>query len=232
MDGSPQFQPITEEDIAYFLVNTPDFFERHAGLLAGVQLCSPHGGRAISLPERQADLLRRKIHDLELGLADLLRASWDNAGIVSRLQVWTADLLRARSVLELPALVESGLKSQFGLPQVVLRLWDLAPGFDALDQAQDVGVSGRAWAAALTRPYCGLNQGQEVLAWLARPEAAASVALLALRQAADQPVFGLLVLASHDPQRFQASMATDFLHQIGEIAGAALSRLLPDNSPP
>ncbi len=225
-----QSQPITEDDIAHFLVSTPSFFERQAALLASVQLTSPHSHRAISLQERQAELLRRKINDLERGLADLLRASRDNAGIAQRLQVWTAGLLRARSAQELPALVESGLKTHFDLPQVTLRLWDLAPGRE-FAQTQDVGASGRAWAAALERPYCGPSQGQEALAWLDEPEAAASVALLALRPAAGQPVFGLLVLASQDPQRFQASMATDFLHQIGEIAGAALSRLLPDNSP-
>ena len=41
--------PITEDDIANYLVHTPDFFERHAALLATVQLSSPHNQRAISL---------------------------------------------------------------------------------------------------------------------------------------------------------------------------------------
>ena len=31
-----QPQPITEEDIAQFLIHTPDFFERHADLLGAV----------------------------------------------------------------------------------------------------------------------------------------------------------------------------------------------------
>ena len=44
---------------------------------------------------------------------------------------------------------------------------------------------------------------------------------------ADAPPFGLLVLASDDPQRFQPSMGTDFLRHLAELAGAALSRLLP-----
>jgi len=38
-------------------------------------------------------------------------------------------------------------------------------------------------------------------------------------------VFGLLVLGSPDPDRFTTSMGTAFLERIGEIAGAALSRL-------
>ena len=37
----------------------------------------------------------------------------------------------------------------------------------------------------------------------------------------------MLVLASPDPTRFQSEMGTDFLAQIGDLAGAALTRLLP-----
>ena len=85
MDSRPQFQPITEDDIAHFLANTPGFFERHAGLLASVQLTSPHSHRAISLQERQAELLRRKIRDLELRAAGMLRLGHDNGAIAERL---------------------------------------------------------------------------------------------------------------------------------------------------
>ncbi len=49
--------PITEDDIANFLVNTPDFFDRHAQLLSTVRIVNPHGQRAVSLQERQADML-------------------------------------------------------------------------------------------------------------------------------------------------------------------------------
>ena len=37
--------------------------------------------------------------------------------------------------------------------------------------------------------------------------------------------FGMLVLASPDPQRFESGLATDFLERIAELASAALSRL-------
>lgn len=232
MDSRPQFQPITEDDIAHFLANTPGFFERHAGLLASVQLTSPHSHRAISLQERQAELLRRKIRDLELRAAGMLRLGHDNGAIAERLLGWALALLRVNSARELPALVEAGLRQHFDLPQVALRLWGLAPAHADLDQAHGAGEPVRAWADALQRPYCGPGAGQEAIAWLDQPEAAASVALLALRPEPGAKAFGLLVLASPDPQRFQLSMETDFLRQLGELAGAALSRLLPDNSPP
>jgi hypothetical protein len=52
-----------------------------------------------------------------------------------------------------------------------------------------------------------------------------SIALIPLRAGADgRPAFGMLVLASPDPQRFQAGMATDFLERIAELAsGRALA---------
>ncbi|MGP1682565.1 MAG: DUF484 family protein, partial [Giesbergeria sp.] len=45
MSNSAQ-SPITEDDIAQFLANTPEFFERHAEVLASVQIASAHGQRA------------------------------------------------------------------------------------------------------------------------------------------------------------------------------------------
>lgn len=230
MDSRAQFQPqpITEDDIAHFLASTPGFFERYAGLLASVQLGSPHSGRAISLQERQVELLRRKIHDLELRLAAMLRLGRDNVGIADKLLGLFQVLLSARSQQDLPGLLLSELERRFQLPQVALRLWDLAPEFADLDQASAALAAATSSAAALPdRLYCGPQAGQAALAWLAQPEAAQSVALLPLRAVADASPFGLLVLASDDPQRFQPSMDTDFLRHLAELAGAALSRLLP-----
>ena len=55
----------------------------------------------------------------------------------------------------------------------------------------------------------------------------ASLALVPLRRAPAEQAFGLLVLGSPDPTRYSADMATDFLARLGEVAGAALARLLP-----
>ncbi len=73
--------PITEDDIANFLANTPDFFERHAELLATVQLSSGHGGRAVSLQERQAGMLRDKIKALESKMVDMIRHGQETSAL-------------------------------------------------------------------------------------------------------------------------------------------------------
>ena len=56
-----------------------------------------------------------------------------------------------------------------------------------------------------------------------------SIAMIPLRDGTSPIAFGLLVLASPDPTRYTADMGTEFLNRIGEIASAALSRLLPAN---
>ncbi len=67
-----------------------------------------------------------------------------------------------------------------------------------------------------------------MLEWLDEPSGIQSVALVPLRNAASAPAFGLLVLASPDPQRFTNGMGTDFLERIAELASAALGRLRRD----
>ena len=77
--------PITEDDIAQFLTNTPGFFERHAEVLASVQITSPHGTRAVSLQERQAEMLREKIKVLELRLMEMMRHGNENMLIADKI---------------------------------------------------------------------------------------------------------------------------------------------------
>ena len=78
-------QGITENDIAEFLANTPGFFERHAELLGTVQLTSPHGQRAVSLQERQMEMLREKIKGLEMKIIEMIRNGQDNLAITDKL---------------------------------------------------------------------------------------------------------------------------------------------------
>ena len=223
----PTIPPITEDDIANYLANTPDFFERHAGVLASVQLSSPHGQRAVSLQERQAEMLREKIKGLELRSADMIRHGQENSAIADRLHRWTRELLLTRDAQALPLVAASEMAVQFNVPQVAVKLWDVAPEFAAQPYAQGASDDVRAFAASLPRPYCGANPGLEAASWLVDPGAVASLALIPLRDAGSPEAFGLLVLGSSDPHRFATDMGTEFLERMGELTGAALSRLRP-----
>ncbi|MBA3057827.1 MAG: DUF484 family protein [Gammaproteobacteria bacterium] len=225
---TPFTNPITEDDIANYLANTPDFFERHAELLAAVQLNSPHSNRAVSLQERQAQMLREKIKMLEHRLMDMMRNGHDNLLLTDKLLQWARSLFLATDPLALPGEIATEIQDQFAVPQVGIKVWDVAPPFAQADFAQGVSDDAKLFASSLSEPFCGVNTGFEVVSWLADPQAAASLAILPLRSGplgSTAPAFGLLVLASPDAQRYNSTMGTDLLARIAELASAALSKL-------
>ena len=217
--------PITEDDIADFLLNTPDFFGRHAELLSAVQLTSPHGNRAVSLQERQAEMLREKIKTLELRVMDMIRHGNENMIIADRLQRWARSLFLTAAPRELPQTMVDELQAQFMVPQVAVKVWGVNEAYQDEPFAQGVSNDVKSLASSLMAPYCGVNAGFEAVGWLPEPSAVASVALIALRTGAAPQAFGLMVLASPDSQRFHAGMGTDFLERMAELGSAALSRL-------
>jgi uncharacterized protein YigA (DUF484 family) len=230
---------ITETDIANYLANTPAFFERNADLLASIQLTSPHGQRAVSLQQRQMEMLRDKIKGLEQKIMEMIRHGQENVAIADRLHRFTRAILLADNPAELPEVLLGSLQHEFMIPQAALRLWGADPAFAALGFTQGASDDIRSFARSLSAPYCGLNAGFEPVGWLGDAASVMSVALIPLRSGDDQgiagtggrvgaaEVVGLLVLGSPDPTRYSVEMGTEFLTRIGEVASAGLTRLLP-----
>ena len=232
--NNADMNPITEDDIANFLVNTPDFFERHAELLSSVKLTSPHSHRAVSLQERQAEMMREKIRVLELRMMDMMRHGTENEVLIERMQRWMKTLLMTNNARDLPHTMADHIQHDFMVPQVAIKVWGVSEDFQIEPFAQGVTDSIKEFAASLATPYVGINQHFDAVQWLAEPESAQSVAIIALRAtrpedtpqtAAAQPVIGLLVLASPDPQRYYEGMGTTIIERIGDLASAALSHL-------
>lgn len=224
----PITNPITEDDIANYLANTPDFFERHAELLAAVELTSPHSQRAVSLQERQATMLREKIKALELRVMDMMRNGNENVIVSNKLLQWARTLFLVTDPWALPSQMVEELVGQFSIPQAGIKVWDVMPAFAQSDFALGVSENAKVFASSLMEPFCGVNTGFEAVNWLPDPQAATSLAILPLRMglvSSTTPAFGMLVLASPDAQRFTNTMATDFLARISELASASLSRL-------
>ena len=208
-----------------FLLNTPDFFGRHAELLSAVLLTSPHGNRAVSLQERQAEMLREKIKLLEHRIMDMIRHGNENMIISDRLQRWARSLFLTASPQALPQAMAEGLQEEFMVPQVAVKVWGVAEAFAGEPFAVGVSDDVKILASSLMAPYVGANAGFEAVGWLPDASRVASVALIALRNGTEPQAFGLMVLASPDSQRFHAGMGTDFLERMAELGSAALSRL-------
>ena len=221
--ASAGVQGITEHDIAQYLANNPGFFERHAELLATVQLTSPHGQRAVSLQERQMEMLRERNKGLEHKIMDMVRNSQDNVALFDRLHRYTRSALVVLDAAAMPAHLLQSLQHEFLIPQVALRLWGL-PGQHADEpHAQPVTDDVKSFTGSLALPYCGLNSGFEAGEWLEQPETIQSLAMIPLHHG--EHSFGLLVLGSPDATRYTATMGTEFLVRVSEITSAALARL-------
>jgi hypothetical protein len=148
--------------------------------------------------------------------------------ISDRVHRWARSLLLVQSTRALPATLVAEMQSQFMVPQVALKVWDVDARYADEPFAQGVSEDAKSFASSLTQPYCGLVSPIEAVSWLDDAATAMSIALIPLRPGAvtgPAPAFGMLVLASPDPQRFAAGMGTDFLERIAEMAAASLARL-------
>ena len=227
-----QHTDLTDADVADYLRAQPGFFDRESRLLADIRLYSQHGDRAVSLAERQAELLRERIQHLDaalLGHIDLIDRfkvnAMQNASIAQRLNVWVRDVLLTTDDAAIPSAIVGGLRAHFSHLQAAIKVWGASARFGNEEFVQGASADVQAFTKSLGEPYCGVNNGFEAISWLEEPQRAQSVAMIALRSGAAGEVMGLLLLASSDVKRFSPDMATDFLHQIGDLSSAALSRL-------
>jgi len=220
--------PLDANAVAQYLIDHPQFFQEHAGLLGEVKLSSPLTGRAVSLQERQMEVMRDKFRALELRLSELSRRAEENAGIANRFHAWTQALLVSKGGAAMARDLADGLRTHFIVPQVTLRLWNVAPEHAGEWFAQGVSDDARIFANSLRAPYCGPNNDFEAVRWL---DDAESIRSTDIRPSTVAPwcrapaSFGLLVLGSPDPARFTTAMSTDFLVHIAATSTTALAPL-------
>ena len=211
--------------VALFLQEYPDFFEHNPELIAGLKLTTALGGRTVSLQERQVEVLRDKIRQLELKLAALTRNAGSNDVIMSNVHQWILRLLSDDASNDLPASLLDAMRESFQVPAATLRLWDVKAAFaDAWFLVDD--EEARTFADHHATPVCGSAAGQPGVLWLDDATSMQSAALVPLRKPGSEHSFGLMVLGSPDPQRFSVELATDLLARIGEIASAQLQQLV------
>lgn len=218
---------LDEHSVAAWLSEHADFFSRRPDVLSMMRLPSPHDGKALSLQDRQIEILRERLRQMERKLGEWVHIGRDNEAITQKLLHWVRGLLAAERVEQLPGIVVHAMRTEFAVPLIALRLWRvdarrLSPEW--CDPQPD-GLIDRVDQMML--PYCGPSADQAFRAWLPSGGVdARSLALIPLRRGIEPASFGLLVLGSGDPDRFGPTMGTAFLERIAEIASAALGRLV------
>ena len=209
--------------VAEYLKKNPAFFEDYADVVAQIFVPHPHGGHAIPIAERQMLALRDKVYELEQQLRELIRNGAENDVIGEKLHRSTLALFAAPDLETTLAVLSHSLREDFAVPQVAIRLWPGPHSGSALPELAEPSAAMREYAERLRAPYCGPEAAHESREWFVGVDAPQSFAFLPLRT---EKTFGVLALASADPQRFHAGIGTAYLLRLAELASVAIARFL------
>lgn len=201
--------------VAEYLSCHPDFFNLFPDLLTTLNITHPHGTHAISITERQVLSMRDKVQMLEGKLAELILFGEENDSISEKMHKLTLDIIRATDLPAMFAALDRHLKEGFAVPHHAVRIWNTPeqPVSDALKNEVD----------AQLHPSCGTLRHEEAKEWFG--EAAAHLKSFAAIPLRGEHTVRLLVLASEDAKRFYPEMGTLYLDRLGQLVGAALTRL-------
>jgi uncharacterized protein YigA (DUF484 family) len=219
---------ITEADVAAYLQTHAEFFDTHPELLAELKL-RHRSGNAISLIERQVEVLRQQKRELDDKLRNLIQIARENDSLNKRLQKMTLSLMETNSFNEVIAIVQDALHHDFSADKVVIRLFrkpleEIAYGNVGHIERHDSELTPFDRFLDSRKPVCGqLNKEQSSYLFGDDAGNIRSAALVAL---CDSGCFGMLAIGSEDPKRFHAAMGTLFLTYMGELIGHSMSQYL------
>lgn len=220
---------LPDDSVVDYLLSHPEFFESHAELLSKLKIPHPTG-TAVSLIERQVEVLRQQHRQLERKLVDLIEVARANDTLIERIHRLAVALLEAGGLPERLYALQEELRERFGADEVSIFLFHadkqdvdagparwLAPDDAGLDQFREFLKTGKSHVGRLRPPQLEFLFGDQA-------ERIASAALVPL---GDKGKLGLLAVGSHDLERFSPTLGTAFLTRISELVSAALHPLMP-----
>lgn len=211
--------PDSPSSVAEYLRKHREFFVEHPELLTDLMI--PHQtGKAVSLVEKQVELLREENRELKAKFRELVAIARDNEELSRRMHKLTLQLVEAPSIERVLDGLYENLRDDFAADHVVLRIF-AAPAGAARDRAEFVGADSvlrSVFTDALQqrKPVCGrLKRSQQEALFGDDGDQFGSAAVL--------PLFGkhwdgILVIASSDPRRYHPEMGIDLLAHLGDIS--------------
>jgi len=223
-------QLATDLELISLIRENADILQRHPELLVVLEV--PHEtGKAVSLIERQVGVLREKIQQQDDRLYELMDVARDNERLAQSRHGLALNLLSSHDLDDVVSTVLDVLSNQLAADFAVVKLFsndqqriDESSGLfvDATDDALN------AFKTMLEHKntVCGkATKEQKDFLFGDIADSIKSVAIIPLVAGAN---LGLIGLGSNDINRFNPSMGTDFLAQIGELISASLAVQLED----
>ena len=208
-----------------YLRQHPDFFTQHEELLAELRI--PHAsGQAVSLVERQVQVLRDQLDSCTSRLKELITIARENEILADKMHELTLSLLDTSTFEEMLTVLQDELFDHFQADAVELRLFSSGE----LDNLNDDSSPEKQQATHKlkefldnARPVCGiLDRHQLEFIFGALAESIQSTAIVPIKS---NDSCGILAIGSRSAERFDASKGTIFLTRLGEIINRNLEKV-------
>ena len=214
------------EQVASYLASHPEFFDNQAELVAGLRL-SHASGTAVSLVERQIQVLREQNETLKARLLELVDVARDNDRLSDRVHSMTLDLLATDTEPALIDTLEDRLRNEFNADAISLFLTHIDDTLQRETSVSKLEVDDAVKTLfkpvfSENKPQCGrLREDQTAFLFREQAPAIESAAVIPLGHNAE---IGLLAIGSREVKRFNNGMGTLFLTHLGELLLALLKQ--------
>jgi uncharacterized protein len=207
------------------LRENPGILNRHPELLTILEVSHQSGG-AVSLIERQVTMLRSQLREQEKRMLELMDVARDNERLSDIRHRLAVDLFSAHDTDDVISTVLDTFKTELSADHAVVKLF--SNDKELIEQSAGLFVDGAAEALMAFKTMlqhkntiCGRSTAeQKEYLFAEKAEEIKSVAVIPLVSGAN---LGLIGLGSNDIKRFNSSMGTEFLSQIGELVSASLA---------
>jgi len=218
-------QLATDLQLISLLRDNPDILNRHPELIAVLEV-THQSGSAVSLIERQVEVLRQQIQTQDNRLCELMDVARDNVRLAETCHRLAVDLLATHDVDDVISIVLDTFKTELSADHAVVKLFSEDIALIEQSAGLFVDTNDEALNAFKTmlqhkNTVCGKSTNeQKAYLFEDKAEKIKSVAIIPLVAGAN---LGLIGLGADNAQRFKSSMGTDFLSQVGELISASLA---------
>jgi uncharacterized protein len=215
---------LNEEQVVAYLKAHPNLLIDHPQLLETLEVVHSSGS-AVSLIERQVELLRGKNQRLEARLNRLIETARENEARAESVLRLARTLIRAPSLAAIVAGLRSSMRDDFDVDEVFIGL--NAGGYkrhdiDGIVPVEPGGAIARAYDNFIRTRLIECGPVSEERAKLLFPRAEQPVLSAAVVPLEKDKNLGMMALGSRDAERFQPRQGKLFLEITAELVSAAI----------
>ena len=220
-----------EHDMVRYLRDHPAFFEEHQDVLAGMVL-THESGSAVSLIERQVQILREQKEEQKRKLQSLISTAHNNEKLNNNVNTLILALLDADTLDDVLSIIDHRIRADFEADAIVVKL--LASGNEILKEHEELTawqqpalVIGEKVMTA-RQPVCGSFNTEQMQALFDDADIQSAGIVPLAKDENSKNCYGIIAIGSYDPQRFRADMGTLFLSLLGQVLTRILKRHLEE----